>query len=75
MNIVWRSAEGTGQDRRRGPHFAESVRNYWLLLAAGTQDAGLKARRYDGVTQEPLFADSEWGTMYRAPTQRTQELA
>ncbi len=46
-----------------------------MLLAAGTQDAGLKARRYDGVTQEPLFADSEWGTMYRAPTQRTQELA
>jgi hypothetical protein len=27
-----------------------------------TQDAGLKARRYNGATQEPPFADSEWGT-------------
>jgi hypothetical protein len=39
----------------------------------GTQDAGLKARRYNGRrTLEPLFADSEWGTQERGNPQEAR---
>jgi hypothetical protein len=40
----------------------------------GTQDAGLKARRYNGRrTLEPLFADSEWGTQERGTPKSSED--
>jgi hypothetical protein len=40
------------------PHFADFVRDDGVFFGGGTQDAGLKARRYNGKkTQDSPFAE------------------
>ncbi|MGB2636178.1 MAG: hypothetical protein WAM58_19775, partial [Candidatus Acidiferrum sp.] len=69
----WRKASATGiarWARRCGTPAGRAAPRLHGVLWVEPQDAGLKARRYDGGRiMEPLFADSEWV----AGTKRTVE--